>query len=480
MALVAKVAVNARRLVDVGHDEVEVAVAVEVAVRGAVAHALVGEAPRLGGLLKLQIALVAVGEVDLFHRGLGLPQFPLGLADEHLRGDRDVGVGDHARGAVGDEHIDAAVVVEVGQLDGPSPVRSGQATEESRLHETRRAGVDEKIIAHDLARPGVLEKPAPVAHVAHRDLGFVMRRRRHVGDEQVEQTVVVQVGAVRPHRRPARVRHRLLDHVGECAVAVVVVKMLRIGEVVGHVEIKPAVAVVIPPRRREAMPFFREPGVFADIGEMPRAIIPEKAIRAAARVHGPVRRPHPAQIVIFLEPGENLRPAVAHDDGSLRGPPAGAIVAVGQDEQVKIAVPVVIGERRHQRGIDHRQPPRLRFVGESGARAVIDKKLVGRIVVANVQIQIAVAVKINRRSAGTPRFAPVNAGLLGHFLKLKIVFLEKQTVLVRAVDQKKIRPAVAVEIADADPATDKAGTVEPAQPMIHRQSLGELHTGLRR
>jgi hypothetical protein len=63
---------------------------------------------------------------------------------------------------------------------------------------------------------------------------------------------------------------------------------------------------------------------------------------------------------------------------------------------------------------------------------------------------------------------------------LKIVFLEKQTVLVRAVDQKKIRPAVPVEIADADPATDKAGTVEPAQPMIHRQSLGELHTGLRR
>ena len=183
MALVAQVAVNARRLVDVGHDEVEIAIAVEVAVGGCVAHALVGEAPRLGGLLELQIALVAKGEVDLLHRGLLFPQFPLGLADEHLRGDRDVGVGDHARGAVGDVDIDAAVVVEVGQLDGPAPVRPGQSTEEGGLHEARRAGIEEEVVAHDLPWPGILEEPAPVAHVAHGDLGLVVRRGGHVGDE---------------------------------------------------------------------------------------------------------------------------------------------------------------------------------------------------------------------------------------------------------------------------------------------------------
>ena len=480
VALVAKVAVNACRFVDVGHDEVEVAVAVEIAVGGGVAHAFVVEAPQLGGLLKLQVALVAVGEVDLFHRGLLFPQFPLGFADEHLRGDRDVGVGDHARGAVGDEDIDTAVVVEVGQLDGPRPVRPGQAAEEGRLHEARRAGVEEEVVAHDLARPSVLEKPAPVAHVAHGDLGLVMGRRGHVGNEQIQQPVVVQVGAVRPHRRPTRVRHRLLDHVGERAVAVVVIKMLRIGEVVGHVEVHPAVAVVIPPRRREAVAFFRDPGALADIGIMARAVIPEKPIRTATGVHGPVRRPHPAQIVIFLERGEYLRAAVTHDDGSFRGSATGPVVSVGYDKQVEIAVPVMVGKRRHERGVDHRQPPRLRLVGETDACAVVDEKLVGRVVVANVQVQIAVAVEIDRRRAGTPRIAPVNPGLLGHVLKAEIGFLEKQAVLVRAVDQKQIWPAVAIEVADADSATDKAGTVEPAQPVILREALGELDTGLRR
>ena len=106
VALVAQVAVDARRLVDVGHDEVEVAVAVQIAVGGGVAHALVGKPPRLGGQVKLQVAPVAEGQVDLLHRRLCLPQFPLGLADEHLRRDRDVGVGDHARGTVGDVDID--------------------------------------------------------------------------------------------------------------------------------------------------------------------------------------------------------------------------------------------------------------------------------------------------------------------------------------------------------------------------------------
>ena len=125
VAFMAEVPVDTRRLVDIGHNEVEVAVAVEVAVGGGVAYALVVKAPLLGCLLELQIALVLEGEVDLLHCGLFLPQFPLSLADKHVGGDRKIGVGIHARGAVGDEDIDAAVVVEVGQLNGPGPVRAG-------------------------------------------------------------------------------------------------------------------------------------------------------------------------------------------------------------------------------------------------------------------------------------------------------------------------------------------------------------------
>ena len=107
--------------------------------------------------------------------------------------------------------------------------------------------------------------------------------------------------------------------------------------------------------------------------------------------------------------------------------------------------------------------PTLAMQNTAGTTALMDRFVLGDGAKAYWDGYIdEVAVEVNRRSAGTPRFAPVNAGLLGHFLKLKIVFLEKQTVLVRAVDQKKIRPAVPVEVADADPTADKSGTVEPA------------------
>ena len=85
----------------------------------------------------------------------------------------------------------------------------------------------------------------------------------------------------------------------------------------------------------------------------------------------------------------------------------------------------MIDKRRRQRGIDHRQSPRFCLVGELLSGAVIDEKLVGRIVVANIQVQVAVPVEIDRRRPGSPRIPPVNPGLLGHILKAEIVFLEK-------------------------------------------------------
>ena len=53
VAFMAEVPVDTRRLVDIGHNEVKVAVTVEVAVGGGVAYALVVKAPRFGGLLEL-------------------------------------------------------------------------------------------------------------------------------------------------------------------------------------------------------------------------------------------------------------------------------------------------------------------------------------------------------------------------------------------------------------------------------------------
>ena len=56
--------------------------------------------------------------------------------------------------------------------------------------------------------------------------------------------------------------------------------------------------------------------------------------------------------------------------------------------------------------------------------------------------------------------------------------IEKQSLLNFFV----FKPTVYAgrKVADADPTTDKAGTVESAKPMILREPLGEFDTGLRR
>ena len=74
-----------------------------------------------------------------------------------------------------------------------------------------------------------------------------MGGRGHVGDQEVDQPVVVHVAQVRAHRGKRGVRQDAVDDVGERAVAVVVVELVGNAVVVCDVKIGPAVVVVVPP-----------------------------------------------------------------------------------------------------------------------------------------------------------------------------------------------------------------------------------------
>ena len=86
------VAVEARGLVEVGHDEIKVAIAIEITVGGTVTHADVIEAPVLGSILEGQITAVSVGEILFRFFGGVFVVIPFCLADL-IRGlEVDIGV----------------------------------------------------------------------------------------------------------------------------------------------------------------------------------------------------------------------------------------------------------------------------------------------------------------------------------------------------------------------------------------------------
>lgn len=74
----------------------------------------------------------------------------------------------------------------------------------------------------------------------------------HVGADEVEQAVVVEIAEVAAHGEPRGVGEGCARGVGEGAVAIVAVEAVGAVEVVGDVDVGPAVVVVIPPGNAEA------------------------------------------------------------------------------------------------------------------------------------------------------------------------------------------------------------------------------------
>ena len=69
--------------------------------------------------------------------------------------------------------------------------------------------------------------------------------RHHFGNKYVGPAVVVDIGHVGPHAAQADFRHMFLQYLAESAVAVVDVEIIAFEEIVGNINIRPAIAVYI-------------------------------------------------------------------------------------------------------------------------------------------------------------------------------------------------------------------------------------------
>ena len=176
------VAVDAYRILEGCEGEVEITVPVEISECGPVADAVEVKAPVRGDRLKTKVSQVAKGEIGIPFGRCFSPESNLllvrlqGIGPSHqIRIDLVMG---HA---VRSEEIDEAVVVEVGELERPSPIRAGQSSKEGSLQETTSASVDVKGVAHVLGGARGGEEPAVLFHVPHAHLGLVVIGASHVG-----------------------------------------------------------------------------------------------------------------------------------------------------------------------------------------------------------------------------------------------------------------------------------------------------------
>ena len=456
-------------------DHVEVTVSVEVRQHGAHAHALGVEPPGRGDVLEVQVAFVAEREVGLVPHAQLAVQLPLLLRTRDRIGQvlaglaladlaqpaRQVRVEGVVGRTVRHEQIHAPVVVEVAELHRPGPVRARETDQCSRLLEARRPGVEVEGVAHVLPRLRALQEPARVVHVPHHQLAHEVGRRRHVRGQQIHEPVTVDVREVSAHREPGRVRQRLGHHVAEPTSALVVIELVRVPEVVGDIEVGQPVVVVVPPRRREPRVVARDARLLTDLGEPGRAVVAEEPVALARLDHELL------QLAVdqpLLDP-ERLVLRGVHDHAPVRMRRARNVEqrprvhAVGHQEQVQVAIDVVVREPGHDARPGERQPGRRRPLHE-GPVALVHVQPVGRRVVADVEIEVPVAVGVGEDSPRAPGRLKAQARGLGHILEHEVPGLPVEPVRPGLEREVEIGAAIAVVVADAYAAACEAVPVE--------------------
>ena len=99
-------------------------------------------------------------------------------------------------------------------------------------------------------------------HIAHTDFSFVMGCSRHVGNDEVCPSIVIQISSVSAHTKHRGIGYGLFDYISECTVTIVMVKIVSVAPVVSHIKVRVAVIVVIPPCSRESTACFRDNACF--------------------------------------------------------------------------------------------------------------------------------------------------------------------------------------------------------------------------
>jgi len=275
----------------------------------------------------------------------------------------DVRIHEIADHSGGEKHVLAAVVVEIGNARGPSPAAGRQAGQVGGLLKVVGAGVEKdgvpRVLRHDFG--GAFHLPEPATDLFHAGHVALARAIAHVGNDDVDPTVVVQVAGIGAHREVGDMGKALAHDVNERAVTLVEVKPVGRFEIVGDIKVGPAIMVGVDPDRGVTLRQAPDSGLFRDVGERAIAVVVEQIIAASER--------------------------------TLR-----EIEDIGHEIAVQKTVAVVIGKGGHDRCILHVEAVFVGAFGE-GAVAVVDEEQIRGVVPAEVDIRPAVLVDIHHGRA---------------------------------------------------------------------------------
>ena len=178
-----------------------------------------------------------------------------------------------------------------------------------------------------------------------------MRSRGHIRDEKVRQQVVIQIPLVRAHAEPAGMRRGVGQHIGERAVAVVPPEPVLAQKIIADVNVRPAVLIVVPPRRAETVAATGDARGLRHVGEFrhsacARAVVAKEKVRPSRRL---IARPGfvvlPEGVVAFvLRLQAVVESLLHHRRASFVCCALRVFHAVRQQIHVEIAIAVVVRE----------------------------------------------------------------------------------------------------------------------------------------
>ena len=196
------------------------------------------------------------------------------------------------------------------------------------------------------------------------------------------------------------------------SVAIVMVQSVWVLEVVADIDIGPAVFVVVPPCRRVSFAIAFDSGFFTDFGKGAVAIVANQPVRLAHRImidcNGAGFRSLSdfGNAVVLLETRHDTRLAIDHPRNRFVHLATRIVVEIRHEVEIKIAVAIVIAKRWCVPRTNIVNAKLFRLFYESTV-AVVDEEVVGRIKIADVDIQIAVVVDVHHRRTSTPRVSRI-------------------------------------------------------------------------
>ena len=459
------VAIDEGLLVDVVHDQIERTVAVQITVGRATGKARRVQAPGRARVREGQAPVVPEcivwqhGRTRLLDESQEVDPLALGGCPHRLVVGQEGDVvlrGYIPEDAVRDMDILVTVLIEIRDERAPAPVCARHAGHLPDLAERPVAVVQMERVARELMVIVVLQLGLVAGPVLERGcrLEAVVVLRQHVGHVDVQPPVVVDVGYVQPHRGQADGGHLPVEQLGESSISVVDVEIVPLEEVVGDVDVRPAVAVHVAhgDTQTEGDLAPEDPGRLAHVEEAPADVaiefVPSECMAHVADVSQPEARHRRERVV--------------------------------DQVQVQVSVTIVIEERGVGRIALVRDAVRGRHLGEGGhpvgVQTLVDVQLVGPALarhvsgVADVDVEESVTVDVGEGDPRRPEPLARDPRPLGHIREAEVTLVQVQPVCTEVRREQEFRQTVAGEVAQRHPA---AVVVVAIGEDIQLASIGE-------